>query len=455
MTSDAPTATAVSILRMFSGCVLFGLLVFPARSVVAQDCSCGHPCDVILDYYSIFDVEDHQACLTIEGGPDLRIEAFADVTLTAGEKIVLKNGLSVLSDATLILKIDPLLFCDVTVDGDSDFFDACLDCDDEEPTVNPGGTEVCDGLDNDCDGTPDEGNPGGGAVCDTGLFGVCIDGTETCTGGSLQCIQNVPPSAEICDGLDNDCDNEIDEGALCNDSLSCTLDYCGGALGCMATIDSGKCLIDGVCFSNGQTMPGNICLVCNASFSQTTWSYNNGASCSDNIYCTSGDQCSGGECIGNPVQDSYESNNSITTSYYLGSVDDSDAFPADTFTATIYPESDIDWFRYHDNDTPIGVISPRVELSNIPSGTNYDLCAYFDCDEPYTAELDCVIGSSSSYSGLPGCCSRNSGSTAETVYLDPSCGGWLTDDSGSVYIRVEKVAGAATCVPYTVESGDD
>ena len=31
------------------------------------------------------------------------------------------------------------------------------DCDDSEATVNPGETEVCDGLDNDCDTLIDEG----------------------------------------------------------------------------------------------------------------------------------------------------------------------------------------------------------------------------------------------------------------------------------------------------------
>ncbi len=71
--------------------------------------------------------------------------------------------------------------------------------------------EQCDGLDNDCDGSIDENNPGGGTACNTGQLGVCAVGTLTCQNGSLTCIQDVQPAAEQCDGLDNDCDGATDE----------------------------------------------------------------------------------------------------------------------------------------------------------------------------------------------------------------------------------------------------
>jgi hypothetical protein len=75
-------------------------------------------------------------------------------------------------------------------------------------------TEICDGLDNNCNGTVDDGNPGGGLTCGTGLQGVCSAGTTACSTGAIHCNQNVLPSAEVCDGLDNNCNGSIDEGVL-------------------------------------------------------------------------------------------------------------------------------------------------------------------------------------------------------------------------------------------------
>ncbi len=106
--------------------------------------------------------------------------------------------------------------------------------------------EVCDGVDNDCNGQTDEGNLGGGGGCSTGQPGVCASGTSTCVGGSLVCQATQPPGQEICgDGLDNDCNGAVDNGCtLCQHdpcvagvALDPGCDFCVGLI----------CLVDAFC----------------------------------------------------------------------------------------------------------------------------------------------------------------------------------------------------------------
>jgi hypothetical protein len=106
--------------------------------------------------------------------------------------------------------------------------------------------EQCDGADNDCDGQIDNGNPGGGAACSTGQPGVCGSGTQSCVGGALSCQASQNGGAEVCDdGLDNDCNGQVDDGCS-----TCFHDPClpGGPLdpGCDFCVGL-ICLIDSFC----------------------------------------------------------------------------------------------------------------------------------------------------------------------------------------------------------------
>lgn len=108
-------------------------------------------------------------------------------------------------------------------DGDGDGYEAVDDCDDGDAAVNPGATEICNEIDDNCDGTVDE-ELGYTFYTDADgdTFGDPATASTGCTqpGGTVtnddDCDDTVitinPGAAELCDGLDNNCDGAADEG---------------------------------------------------------------------------------------------------------------------------------------------------------------------------------------------------------------------------------------------------
>jgi hypothetical protein len=89
--------------------------------------------------------------------------------------------------------------------------------------------EVCDGIDNDCDNVIDDGMNTGGS-CSTGI-GQCFNtGAFVCAPGGLVCNAVViAPTAEVCNGADDDCDGIIDNSSavnLCPGDLVCSQGAC-------------------------------------------------------------------------------------------------------------------------------------------------------------------------------------------------------------------------------------
>ncbi|MFK8000130.1 MAG: MopE-related protein [Polyangiales bacterium] len=144
---------------------------------------------------------------------------------------------------------------DLNADGD------CLDegenlgvsdCNDNDVDRNPGSEEMCrnGGIDDDCDGEPDlfdedcaflldrDGDGFCGIGIDDNGDGDCLDADED--RGGADCDDNNPlvrpRSREVCDdGLDNDCDGDVDvadsqcdcdDDSLCDDGDECTIDRC-------------------------------------------------------------------------------------------------------------------------------------------------------------------------------------------------------------------------------------
>jgi fibro-slime domain-containing protein/LPXTG-motif cell wall-anchored protein len=75
--------------------------------------------------------------------------------------------------------------------------------------------------------------PGATESCSTGLYGICAAGTRTCGERAVwgECVQNNQPVEEICDQLDNDCDNTVDEDLICTGRISTVITGGGGGGG--------------------------------------------------------------------------------------------------------------------------------------------------------------------------------------------------------------------------------
>jgi len=143
----------------------------------------------------------------------------------------------------------------------------------------------------------------------SGDHGTCT-GARTCTEAGLTACDAGDPQAEVCNGVDDDCDGETDE-ATCDDDNACTDDACDGAGGCQYTAKAGascddgnNCTLadhceDGVC--SGTTIncdDGNICTTdtCEPT-GGCAYSFNN-AACTDGDPCTVNDACALGDCTG-------------------------------------------------------------------------------------------------------------------------------------------------------------
>ncbi len=154
---------------------------------------------------------------------------------------------------------------------------------------------------------------GGGLPCDTGKPGICEAGLTQCAATGTTCVELNPPAPkETCNGLDDDCNGQTDEGPICPVGFVCQKGSCvaaclNGEFQCSGGL---VCSTDGYCVEPSCanvtcTTAGQVCIagLCKAPCDGVTCPYPQVCrvgTCVDpcaGVTCQTGQVCDQGVCI--------------------------------------------------------------------------------------------------------------------------------------------------------------
>ena len=207
----------------------------------------------------------------------------------------------------------------------SDFIKQSGDCDDAPnggAKIHPGAVEQCDGKDNDCNGKTDESDAQGCQLfyvdSDMDLYGLAGSGVCLCAaskshsaGFAGDCDDGAPllnpGMPEACDGIDNDCNGQTDDGSAASS--------CPTPAGGKATCSAGVCSV---------------------------------GACAKGMYDVNGDPSDGCECAANGTPSGF--GGSCGKAIDLGSLPDGGT--AITKSGQILPGEGGDWYTWDAKDMP-------------------------------------------------------------------------------------------------------
>ncbi|MBW2263832.1 MAG: hypothetical protein JRG91_17865 [Deltaproteobacteria bacterium] len=209
---------------------------------------------------------------------------------------------------------------------------------------------VCDGLDEDCDGDVDE-----EFVPSDVCIGHCRS-TATCVDGAEVCGDPTGTVDTICDGLDDDCDGESDEDYV---SYTCGSGGCVRESTCIGGVED--CILGGpapeICNGSDDDCdgsidnapPGDMCPTPPHGDPACIAGVCGVGSCDVGWYDIDGAPINGCECT---VESGEIGASDHTSAVSMGDIHDTGA--SRTVSGNVIPDGDVDWFTFRAVDDPDG-----------------------------------------------------------------------------------------------------
>ena len=180
------------------------------------------------------------ACAAPDDYVDNSLDCDDSASLVSPDKEEVCNGIDDNCDGRADEGVGRLLYPDMDGDGYGDTSAGVIacwdlldhgetpgDCDDDSADINPEADEICDDLDNDCDGEIDEhavagltsfwmDADGDGHGAGEALMGCDVPDGFAATNDDCDDLDplRAPSLTEECNGYDDDCDADIDEGVM-------------------------------------------------------------------------------------------------------------------------------------------------------------------------------------------------------------------------------------------------